>query len=564
MPVPNFTAPNNDSQWNDFSGLYGKGLLQTAPGVVDAGVATTFVNEINRGKAAVASNSRPVTGAGVSPLFEVSGLVLGNNAASGRLNGPQGAFASQFLANGSQTYKTFAPPPVGGPYYAVELAELYWASLLRDVPFTEFTDTPTPGANPQHRKLIDAACKDLSDWAQPGKAYYLGPVDASGKVTPSLLFRGGVPAGKHKDFSTQNPQNDPNAYFSDEKFGPYLSQLCISQTTLGAQGIDQKIQTFMPGRDFMIDQASWFSSENGKPSTASLVFDPTPRHIRNGRDLSAYTHVDELYQAYLVAFLVLANSWNAAPNPGLPYSPLNAAPYTRQKAFCTMGGPEVAAFLGFVARAAIDAVWWQKWAVHLRARPEAGGGLVHLWKTGATNPPQAVAAFDATFGEIMANSLAASSARYSPHSAQSDSQRIFLLSQAFPEGSPTHPAFPTGHGTVAGACITALKFFFDGTQPIQALTTPVVPTADGLGLRAYEGADVADMTVNGELHKLAHNISFGHGVHAGIHWRTDTDESILLGEKVALDCLRTLAASYTEKVAAQITLMNGQTVTISN
>jgi len=35
------------------------------------------------------------------------------------------------------------------------------------------------------------------------------------------------------------------------------------------------------------------------------------------------------------------------------------------------------------------------------------------------------------------------------------------------------------------------------------------------------------------LNKLAHNISFGHGIHAGIHWRSDTDSSILLGEAFA-------------------------------
>ena len=46
------------------------------------------------------------------------------------------------------------------------------------------------------------------------------------------------------------------------------------------------------------------------------------------------------------------------------------------------------------------------------------------------------------------------------------------------------------------------------------------------------------LTVNGELHKLAHNISFGHGIHAGIHWRSDTETSIELGEAVALSYLR--------------------------
>jgi hypothetical protein len=46
------------------------------------------------------------------------------------------------------------------------------------------------------------------------------------------------------------------------------------------------------------------------------------------------------------------------------------------------------------------------------------------------------------------------------------------------------------------------------------------------------------LTVNGELHKLADNISFGHGIHAGIHWRSDTDTSIQLGEAVTLSYLQ--------------------------
>src|SRR6516162_6601347 len=35
--------------------------------------------------------------------------------------------------------------------------------------------------------------------------------------------------------------------------------------------------------------------------------------------------------------------------------------------------------------------------------------------------------------------------------------------------APTHPCYPTGHGTVGGACITAIKFFFDGSQRIRPL-----------------------------------------------------------------------------------------------
>lgn len=32
-----------------------------------------------------------------------------------------------------------------------------------------------------------------------------------------------------------------------------------------------------------------------------------------------------------------------------------------------------------------------------------------------------------------------------------------LLTQAYPEGAPLHAAYPGGHATVSGACVTALK-----------------------------------------------------------------------------------------------------------
>jgi len=72
------------------------------------------------------------------------------------------------------------------------------------------------------------------------------------------------------------------------------------------------------------------------------------------------------------------------------------------------------------------------------------------------------------------------------------------------------------------------------------------------------------MTVNGELHKVAHNISFGHGIHAGIHWRSDTDYSIRLGEEVALRFLQDQAHTYQEKVAVDLKKIDGSTVTITN
>jgi hypothetical protein len=66
------------------------------------------------------------------------------------------------------------------------------------------------------------------------------------------------------------------------------------------------------------------------------------------------------------------------------------------------------------------------------------------------------------------------------------------------------------------------------------------------------------------LNKLATNISFGHGIHAGIHWRSDTDSSIRLGEAVALSFLRDRARTYNEKFNVSLQTVDGKTAKISH
>ena len=296
----------------------------------------------------------------------------------------------------------------------------------------------------------------------------------------------------------------------------------------------------------MTDLNEWQKVQSGiEPLTGVLTLAPQRRYLNNGRAIGAYTHVDELYQAYLVAYLVM-ESLKVPANTTNPYKG-----FKNQQPFGTFGGPDIAATLGAVARAAINAVWYQKWIVHLRHRPESGGGLVHL----QLEPPAGSTPPAAKVDPIALNSKAVqlSHLRYGS----------YLLSQAFPEGSPAHPAYPTGHGTVAGACITVLKFFFDGDAMFN-FAPVLVPSVDGLTLEPYNGTDAGDMTVNGELHKLAHNISFGHGIHSGIHWRSDTDYSILLGESVALSFLQDQAFTYKEKVDVKLKKLDGTSVTIRN
>jgi len=63
---------------------------------------------------------------------------------------------------------------------------------------------------------------------------------------------------------------------------------------------------------------------------------------------------------------------------------------------------------------------------------------------------------------------------------------------------------------------------------------------------------------------LAWNVSTGHGIHSGIHFRSSTYWSILLGEQVALGVLQDRAKSYNEPFTINITKFDGTNATITN
>jgi hypothetical protein len=331
----------------------------------------------------------------------------------------------------------------------------------------------------------------------------------------------------------------------------------LQPTNFGAQPLDQKIQTFAPNQDFMVNFSSYQNIQNGGPS-GNPISDLTRRFIRNGRDLTAFTRVDVLYQAYFVSFLLLAQL-EALTNAGNPYGrPGGPIPLSNtQKPFGTFGGPDAAGTLAEMATRALKASWCRKWIVDMRLRPEEYGALVEARRTGSTPVPQASTELhnDVLSSAVLPRILA----KHGSH----------FLPQAFPEGSPTHPCYTGGHATVAGACCTAIKFFFDGSQKLRPLLQAkgrdlVQPTPDGLGLDTYTGADANDIDINGELSKVAFNVCFGHGVHSGIHFRSSNYWGVLLGEAVALSVLKDRAKSYNEPFTINITKFDGTTATITN
>lgn len=490
--------------FKDFSANYSKALRHDGLGVPNKMSYQSFIDALT-----------------AESFLALNNVIIGTpgGGPNSKMNGPATAFAFDLEGLDSHAYQIPAAPSVATAQTATEEVEHFWASLVRDVPFTEYASNPTIAeavADLNSRSFISSG--GANQWPLP--------------VTPQNIFRGQVFVG------------DGNVK------GPYISQFLLQPTFFGNQPISQLHQTFLPNQAFLTDVASYQAVQNGGASGEPLM-DPTLRFIRNGRDLTAYTRVDALHQAYFVASLILAGL-RAPLAPGNPY---NTSP--TQKPFGTLGLPDAFATIPEVATRALKASWFRKWVADLRLRPEEYGALLEARRINSSPKPQASNALhsDVLTSAVLPKILA----MYGTH----------LMPVAFPEGSPIHPCYTGGHATVAGACATILKFFFDGKQKIRPLllaagTDLKVPSPDGLSLLTYTGADRDTIDINGELSKLAFNVPFGHGVHSGIHFRSSNHWGILLGEMVALSALQDKAKGYNEPFTINITKFDGTTATITN
>ncbi len=335
--------------------------------------------------------------------------------------------------------------------------------------------------------LVERLCLDLTRASD-----FRGP-KSHGLVTPATVFRGGL---------------------RGDLTGPYVSQFLLKEIPFLPIKIEQRIRTVVPGVDYLTAYDDWLGIENGRLGGVNR-FEEKARFLRNGRDLGEYVHRDWSFQAFQDAYL-MALKMGVLANGGNPYKHSRT-----QSGFTTFGQPYVLYLLAVVTQAALQASWYQKWRVHLRLRPEELGGRIENLFRGADFPLHTDLRQAWSLEEVRRRCGTA------------------LLPQAYPEGCPTHPSYPAGHAIVAGACVTVLKACFDESHVVPE---PVVASPDGLSLAPWQGGD---LTIGGELEKLASNISFGRNF-AGLHWRSDAIEGLRLGEEVAVRVLEEMASPGNE------------------
>lgn len=485
-----------------------------------------------------------------------------------------------------------------------EMAEVYELALLRDTPFMCFDQNGGSGS-----AAVTDAVKRLNglSYAKAGFDGRPRKTNANRELTRQNVFRGSSP-GVDK--------------------GPYLSQLMLVGNAdragqfdhtagliqYGVQLVKQKVPEARQNDDYMVQETEWLEVQQGWDVNGisglknGQCFTGERRFITTPRDLATYVHFDALYQAYLNACLILLG--NEAPfDPafdllsGTDDYMFLVDPLSQKKmnanagGFALYGGPHILSLVTEVATRALKAVRYQKFNNHIRARPEVLAARIHFAEKIEDQYPSICGCLTK-----MDEELKDTTDLIVKHngSLPSGGAATKLLPMAFAEGSPMHPAYGAGHATVAGACVTILKAFFD-TSAVFAEITPkenksskdgcpnksskreagffgrrriereivcgskvrylaYEATKDGQALK--EAPVDCPLTLEGELNKLAANISIGRNM-AGVHYFSDYYDSVRMGEKIAIGILEEQALTYpTDPFVLSVPTFDGQVVRI--
>jgi hypothetical protein len=405
--APMNKSNGDEARYADKRASFSKTLPHNEAGEVDVEAFKTFVSILSKGDA----NG-----------FE---KIPRDRTAEVELNDPQASYAFD-LAGLDSAATTLAPAPsFSSALMASDMAEVYWLSLTRDVPFREYEKDP----------LLATAASDLNAFADPLRS------SGRGKLTSATIFRGET---------------------SGDTIGPYVSQFLWLDIPYGIKTIEQRYIVPTRGQSFLTDFPDWLACQRGARPHASLGFDATPRFICSARELAEYVHRDFSFQSYMNAALIMLDLGKDAFSPTNPYRGSRT-----QFGDITLGSKNVLSLLAQAALLGQKGAFFHKWQIHRRLRPECFAGRVETHATGRRR-------YDLHDDILHCDGVARVQSRYGTR----------LLPLAFPEGCPTHPSYPSAHACNAGACATVLKAFFDADY---TLPRAVEATADGQELQPWRG-----------------------------------------------------------------------------
>jgi len=470
-------------------------------------------------------------------------------------------------------------PALASKELAAEMGECYAQALLRDVPFDAMALGTAPTQANQDRVNDVVNQVGQLDWFNR-EAYTL-PDEERARHRSNLLA--------HTAFRGQT---------QGDGIGPYISQFLLAghgsvngtdeepsrkpqdgYISYGAQVIDQRVRYATPWLDYMTTWDEWYDVQLGADLRGLESYEDTPsrRFITTPRDLATFVHYDALYQAYLNACLLMLGA-GIPFDPGVPYQGDDIVDH--QQGFAHFGGPHILSLVTEVATRALKAVRFQKFNIHRRARPEVIAARIEKHELLCPAAPALKHLHSDLHHSGILNDVEQhnrnNQMKSKKHHGKAGAAGKYLLPMAFCEGSPMHPSYGAGHATVAGACVTILKAFFDHCHPLAFAKKDnpgkaFVPDKKGEKLLICDvlapnkldasESEAATLTVEGELNKLASNISIGRNW-AGVHFYTDYIESIRMGEAIAIGVLEEQKLTYNETFSMTVPLFDGGTLRI--
>ncbi len=473
----------------------------------------------------------------------------------------QGAGNTYDLEGNDAHAVTMPPAPeLGSDELTAEMAEVYAQALLRDVPFTEIVDCSGKvpckpySTNKTKALTVKEVIRELNklEWFKSTECCSLSNQEVNrkrGELTGQTVFRGVTLGDNIGPYISQFLLVGNKGVNGRDSINKYSDGLIAN----GAIRTDQRVRYATPCDDHMTNWKEWLDVQEGANLGGLENYEKKPayRFITTPRDMATYVHYDALYESYLNACLILLGE-GIPFDPGIPFQ---GADYVdHQQGFAHFGGPHILTLVTEVATRALKAVRHQKFNVHRRLRPEVLAARLTKHKV------LKVSELDGMV-ETLQPILKMIDIKNRSDSDLPDGN--FLLPMAFCEGSPMHPSYGAGHATVAGACVTILKAFFDHKHPLKMAgddTTAFVPKTDGSSLIKTPVKN-GKLTVEGELNKLASNISTGRDW-AGVHYFTDYIESLRMGEQIAIGILEEQKLTYGENFSMTIPLFDGGSIRI--
>lgn len=431
---------------------------------------------------------------------------------------PQGSLSSELSGADPEGISMKKAPALASREAAAEMAEVYLKNIMRDKPFKDYED-----GSQEIQDALDILNAFGDDLLAPKE---------NGMVTAKTLFRG-TSAGC--------------------LVGGYVSQLFLNEIGVGNFSYEPKgpTKTGVYGNT----EDNYLAIQNGNvPVPQTIAQDENndilqsmadgseiKRFMYNGRQLGSTVHIDLVFQHFYEAAAILLNAGVGA----------GAQVKVGPKEGNFLGGPVLTTTaIAEVSRHALRAAWVQKWRKNQRLRPEAMAARVIKEKAGVL--PVGTVHADLISSDVIA--------KVEAFNAANGGDTAAFLPLQYAEGSPTHPAYPAGHATISGACATILKIMFADAAWSTTGLAEVQGNADGSATEPYSGADAGQITIHGEIEKLAHNIALGRD-YAGVHYRSDSE--LALGEKVAIQYYKDQKALFNEEIE-EVTFIgfDGSSITV--